>query len=70
MLHTLFEGGKKTGKNLKQNIVLLYYFILLSKASMIQLTKAASLLGLGKSIFFRAALTMYMQLHTQANHEI
>ena len=31
--------------------LLLHYFILLSKASMIQMTKAASALGLGKSSF-------------------
>ena len=45
--------------------------MLLSKASVLnQITKAALALGLGKSIFVHAIIRMYMQLHTQNNHEM
>ena len=64
--YALFLRVVKTWKKpeTKYFVVLLYYFILLSKASMKQMTKAASALGLGKSIFFRAIFRMYTPLHT------
>ena len=71
-LHTLFTGGKKLWykPETKNFIVLLYYFILLSKVGVKQMTKAVLALGLGKSTFLCAIFRMYTQLHTQANHEI
>ena len=49
-----FWVAKNFGKKLKHFIVLLYYFILLLKASVKQMTKIALGLGLGKpSIFVR-----------------
>ena len=73
-IHAL-QVAKNFGINLKQKkfVVLLYYFILLSKASVKQMTKAVLALGLGKSIFVRAIFRifrMYTQLHTQTNYEI
>ena len=71
-LHTLFTGSKKLWykPKTKNFILLLYYFILLSKAGVKQMTKAVLALGLGKSIFFSVIYRMYTQLHTQANQEI
>ena len=72
-LRALLWMAKNFGKNLKQTISLYYctiYFILLSKANVEQMTKAALPLGLGKLIFVTTIFRIGTRLDGQANHEI
>ena len=69
-LHTLFTGGKKLWQKPETICVIDFLSkLVLSKASMKQLTKAALALRLGKFIFFRTRFKMNIQLDTLANHE-
>ena len=64
-MQSFYEWQKNFGKTLKKKyfIILLHYFIWLSKASVNQMTKVALPLGLGKSIFVFVIFGMYIPLH-------